>query len=126
MKTSNKKILAVVLVVLMLVPAITMAVPEAEAATVEEIPQFIEGEVVYKPTLTGNGNGVPEGWLAVPETQVPWKANNASGGWANYNATGSTNGEINPEALVFTEEGLSMSWARSTMNIWKWCCMTGA
>lgn len=117
MKTNYKKILAVVLAVLMLVPAVTMAVPEAEAATVEETPQFIEGEVIYEPTLTGSGNGVPEGWLAVPETQVPWKANNASGGWKNYNATSTTNGEINPEAMQFTEEGLSISLGAEDFGI---------
>ena len=66
-------------------------------ASAEEIPQFVEEETIYKPVLTGSGHGVPEGWMAVPETQVPWPNGGSGGGWINFDASNTHNTSINPD-----------------------------
>ncbi len=68
---------------------------------------FVIGEEVYKPTLTGSGNGVPTGWLAVPYGVVPWLNGGASGGWAEKAATDpKTNQAINTSKFTYTDSGL--------------------
>ena len=121
-KMNKKKLQAVFLGAILLIPAVAVAVPkaEADAATIEEIPQFIEGDVIYQPKLTGSGNGVPEGWLAVPETQVPWledQNGNNSGGWKNYDATNTKNSEIETSKFTYTEEGLAVSLGQQDFGI---------
>lgn len=71
---------------------------------------FIVGETVYNPTLTGSGNGVPEGWLAVPDALVSWPEDGKSGGWLNYSGTDTeTNEAINTAKFTYTDSGLTAS-----------------
>lgn len=104
----KKRIISVLLVALLMAPVLAVAVPkvEVDASTTEEIPGFIEGDIIYQPTLTGTGNGVPQGWLAISETQVPWLNGGATGGWKNYDATNTQNSEIEPSKFTYTEDGL--------------------
>jgi len=101
------KTLALLLAVLLILPSFTLS---AIALTSNDIPQFVEGDIIYQPTLTGEGNGVPDGWLAVPEKQVPWYNDAGSNGWINPDSGNSSkNKEINPEVFTFTDDGLKVS-----------------
>ena len=86
-------------------------------ASAEEIPQFVEGETIYDPVLTGSGHGVPEGWMAVPETQVPWPNGGSGGGWINFDASNTHNTEINPEVFTFTATGLAVSIGQCDFSV---------
>ena len=84
----------------------------------EDIPSFIEGDVIYEPVLTGeNVNGVPTGWMAAPTAYTPWPNNNGSGGWLNYDEKNLKNSEINPEKFTFTENGLHIGMGQGDFNI---------
>ena len=68
---------------------------------------FVIGEEVYNPTLTGSGNGVPDGWLAVPYGVVPWANGGAAGGWATTGTD--ANQTINTARFTYTSTGLKTS-----------------
>lgn len=100
-----KKIGALILALILTISAIPL-LPTSAAAN--DVPDFIEGDVIYDPVLTGTGNGVPSGWMAGPEACVPWINKGASGGWKNYNASNKALGEINTQKFTFTSKGLEV------------------
>ena len=100
MKLSRKrKLVTLILSLLMILPSIPVS-------AAEDIPTFFEGETIYSPNLKGSGNGVPDGWLAVPETQVPWLNGGGADGWADFDASGTVNKEINSSRFTYTDKGL--------------------
>ncbi len=102
----SKKICAFLMALILTVLAVPLLPLSAQAS---ELPEIIEGDVIYDPTLTGDGNGVPEGWMAGPEVCVPWINKGASGGWKNYNASNKALGEINTQKFTFTDKGLAVN-----------------
>ena len=72
------RLIAGILILAMLLPMVFIPV-SAEEAVVKES-DFVVGETVYTPELKGSGSGVPEGWMAVPEGQIPWPNGGAAGG----------------------------------------------
>lgn len=98
------RLLSYVLMALLMIPAIPFLPISADS-----LPTFIEGELLYAPTLTGSGNGVPEGWIAAPETQVPWPNGGASNGWLSFSASNTQNKPINPACFTYTEKGLAVN-----------------
>lgn len=102
----SKKICAFIMALVLTILAIPLLPLSAQTS---ELPEMIEGDVIYDPTLTGNGNGVPEGWMAGPEACVPWLNKGASGGWKNYNASNKALGEINTQKFTFTDKGLAVN-----------------
>ena len=112
MKISKKhKIITLILSVLMLLPSLPMV------AAAEEIPSFIVGETIYSPDLTGSGNGVPEGWLAVPETQVPWFNGGSGGAWTDIDASNTHNKKIDTSKFTYTASGLKASIGECDFSI---------
>lgn len=112
MKISKKhKIITLILSVLMLLPSLPMV------ASAEEIPSFIVGETIYSPDLTGSGNGVPEGWLAVPETQVPWFNGGSGGAWTDLDASNTHNKKIDTSKFTYTASGLKASIGECDFSI---------
>ncbi len=68
---------------------------------------FAIGETLYSPTLTGSGNGVPDGWLAVPDALVSWSNGGRSDGWADYSGNDTdANEAINTKRFTYTDTGL--------------------
>lgn len=117
MKTKKIKLLAITIGVLMSLTLLCVAFVTI-AKTEDDIPSFIEGEIVYQPTLTGTGeNGVPEGWKAAPERYTPWPNGNGSGGWKNFDAKNMKNSEINTEKFTFTENGLHVGMGAGDFSI---------
>ena len=106
------RILSVLLAALMLMSGIP-CLPIAA----EDLPSFTEGETVYAPTLTGSGHGIPEGWLAVPETQVPWVNGGASNGWASFRPDNTQNTEINPDCFTYTAKGLAVNIGNGDFSV---------
>ncbi|MBR6679634.1 MAG: metallophosphoesterase [Clostridia bacterium] len=103
MKLSRKrKLITLILSLLMILPLIPVS-------AAEDIPTFFEGETVYSPNLKGSGNGVPDGWLAVPETQVPWLNGGDGGAWVNFDPNNTHNKEINTERFTYTATGLKVN-----------------
>ena len=97
-------LLSFILMALLMIPSIPSLPISADS-----LPTFTEGELLYAPTLTGSGNGVPEGWIAAPETQVPWPNGGASNGWLTFEASNTKNKPINPACFTYTEKGLAVS-----------------
>lgn len=102
-KSKKYRIITLILSVLLILPSLTTF------AATEEIPEFIEGETVYDPILTGSGNGVPDGWLAVPESQVPWKNGGNGGAWIDYDINNTHNKAIDTSKFTYTATGLKAS-----------------
>ena len=92
-------------------------IPSFPITAAEEFPVFREGETVYAPTLTGTGRGVPDGWLAAPETQVPWPNGGASNGWVTFNASNTKNKEINPAGFTYTDKGLAVNIGNGDFSV---------
>ena len=119
MKTKKIKLLAISIGVLMSLTTLCITlVTTAMTQEKEDIPSFIEGDVIYEPVLTGeNVNGVPTGWMAAPTAYTPWPNNNGSGGWLNYDEKNLKNSEISPEKFTFTENGLHVGMGQGDFNI---------
>ena len=96
----NLKLIAIFLCLIMVIPTF----PIVSAA--DDVPEFIEGETIYHPVLTGSGNGVPDGWLAVPETQVPWYNGGTGGAWTNPDPNNTQNKKIDVSKFKYTSQGL--------------------
>ncbi|MBO5269448.1 MAG: metallophosphoesterase [Clostridia bacterium] len=109
----KKRLLATLMASLMLIPC----VPSVGVTAASTLPEFVEGETVYAPSLKGEGQGVPEGWLAVPETQVPWLNGGAAGGWASFDASGTENKAINPACFTYTDKGLAANIGNGDFSV---------
>jgi DNA repair exonuclease SbcCD nuclease subunit len=114
-KNGFYRILASFLLFLMLMT--TLPTLPAFSASAEDIPAFIEGDLLYAPTLTGSGHGVPDGWIAAPETQVPWPNGGASNGWLSFDASNTENKAINPACFTYTENGLAVNIGNGDFSV---------
>lgn len=110
-KTAKLKLIAIFLCLIMVIPTF----PIVSAA--EDVPEFIEGETVYHPVLTGSGNGVPDGWLAVPETQVPWYNGGTDGAWTDLDANNTHNKKIDVSKFKYTSQGLMATIGQCDFSI---------
>ena len=103
------RFIALLMVVAMVLPMIFVPVSAADETAVSEN-DFSVGETIYAPDLTGSGNGVPDGWMAVPEGQIPWPNGGAAGGWAEYDANNSTeNKPLKLSRFTYTQNGLKVN-----------------
>lgn len=104
MKLSKReKLVTLMLSFLLILPSFSALAAEAPT------PEFIEGEIIYSPNLKGTGNGVPDGWLAVPETRVPWLNGGNGGAWVNFDPKNTHNKEINTQRFTYTDAGLKVN-----------------
>ncbi len=114
MKTArSQKVLAgllAVLFVLLAIPAFTLpAYADGRPIWMQQVPTTVTlGETIYQPTLTGSGNGVPEGWVAAPTSALHYSHGAAAGAWVNSSAT--TNSAIKAEGhFTYGTNGLSVT-----------------